>query len=88
MLAMSEASIQISSGSGFSRWGAYLGNMPRICFPGQRHCRVFGPLMAGELDREPEAMIADDLSEDFVRYLLQRLNLPTKDTSPQKKRNG
>lgn len=35
MLSMSEASVLISSGSGFSLWGAFLGDIPRVCFPGR-----------------------------------------------------
>lgn len=72
MLAMSEASVQISSGSGFSRWGAYLGAVPRICFPGQRHYRVLGPIDPSGLDREPEALTADELSEAFISLVRHR----------------
>jgi hypothetical protein len=72
MLAMSEANIMISSGSGFSRWGAYLGDLPRICFPGQRHIRVFGDRILST-DLEPEAMTADDLEQDFIDLCRNRL---------------
>ena len=75
MLAMSEANVIISSGSGFSRWGAYLGKAPRICFPGQRHIRVFGD-KTQPTDLEPEAMTADDLAQDFINLCRDRLALP------------
>jgi hypothetical protein len=35
LLEMGEAACIISSGSGFSFWGAMLGDAPRLCFPGQ-----------------------------------------------------
>lgn len=72
MLAMAQAAIAISSGSGFSRWGAFLGDVPRICFPGQRHMRVFGDTN-DRVDYEPEAMTADDLSADFIKLCAARL---------------
>lgn len=74
MLAMSEATVQISSGSGFSRWGAYLGDVPRICFPGQRHVRVLRHGPEGMPDREPEAMLADDLPESFIDHVRERVS--------------
>ena len=75
MLAMSGADVQISSGSGFSRWGAYLGSVPRICFPGQRHIRIFGD-QTNPVDLEPEAMDATELSDDFVSLCNNRLIAP------------
>jgi hypothetical protein len=35
LLEMGQSIAVISSGSGFSLWGAFLGNAPRICYPGQ-----------------------------------------------------
>jgi hypothetical protein len=35
LLAMGQSAALISSGSGFSLWGAYLGGVPRLCHPGQ-----------------------------------------------------
>lgn len=34
MLQIAQASLLVSSASGFSMWGAFLGQVPRICFPG------------------------------------------------------
>ena len=73
MLAMSQASLQLSSGSGFSRWGAYLGGVPRICFPGQRHVRVLAHADHRGLELEPEAMHASELRDDFVAFIRHRL---------------
>lgn len=73
MLAISGASVLISSGSGFSRWGSYLGQVPRLCFPGQRTVRVLGPVEGG-IDLEPECETAGEVPASFckpiaVRYL-------------------
>ena len=35
LLQMGQSACVISSGSGFSLWGAFLGDAPRLCFPGQ-----------------------------------------------------
>jgi hypothetical protein len=74
MLAMREATVQISSGSGFSRLGAYLGDVPRICFPGQRHVRVLRSSPEGVPDREPEALLADDLPDGFIAHIHERVS--------------
>lgn len=68
MLAMSEATVLISSGSGFSRWGSYLGQVPRLCFPGQRVVRTLGPV-AGGVDLEPECEVGDDTLETFCQSI-------------------
>jgi hypothetical protein len=36
MLQIAQASLLVSSASGFSMWGAFLGQVPRICFPGTK----------------------------------------------------
>lgn len=71
LLSLAQAQLVISSGSGFSMWGAYLGNAPRICFPGQRLIRVLGE--QSSLDCEPEAELTSDLSNDFIKYINSRL---------------
>jgi hypothetical protein len=73
MLAMSDARVLISSGSGFSRWGSYLGRVPRLCFPGQRAIRTLGPV--GELDLEPECETARDIDAEFCMRALGRAPL-------------
>lgn len=35
LLAIAQADLLLASGSGFSLWGSFLGQVPRICFPGQ-----------------------------------------------------
>lgn len=35
LLAIAQADLLLASGSGFSIWGSFLGQVPRICFPGQ-----------------------------------------------------
>jgi hypothetical protein len=71
LLSMSQGSLLISSGSGFSMWGAYLGDQSRICFPGQRLVRV---LASGqEFDREPEVETAAELSALFVESVRRHL---------------
>lgn len=67
LLAISQAHLVISSGSGFSSWGAYFANAPRICFPGQRFTRVLGP--CAQLDLEPECEHATDLKPEFIEHV-------------------
>ena len=71
MLAMSEASALISSGLGFSRWGSYLGQVPRLCFPGQGTIRTLDPVMDG-LDLEPECEVADEIPAQFSCHIMLR----------------
>src|SRR5574341_2241871 len=58
LLSIAQSRVLISSGSGFSLWGAYLGGIPRICSPGQRFARV---LPSYEIDLEPECERPTDL---------------------------
>jgi hypothetical protein len=67
LLSICQSDLVLSSGSGFSMWGAYLGDIPRICFPGQRFVRVLG--QPGYIDREPEAESAGDLDAAFLAYM-------------------
>jgi hypothetical protein len=67
LLTMSEGGLLISSGSGFSMWGAYLGDLSRICYPGQRLVRVLAP--ANGADREPECESAQELPPQFLSLL-------------------
>ena len=68
LLSISSANMLISSGSGFSMWGCYLGNIPRVCFPGQRLFRVLGA--ASSVDLEPEAESVAALTDEFF-YVVQ-----------------
>ncbi len=78
MLDMAQGTVLISSGSGFSRWGSYLGQVPRICYPGQRGVRVIGPTNS-PIDFEPEALDGSDLPFQFVESVKQRFS-PNQDT--------
>jgi len=72
MLSISQATILISSGSGFSMWGSFLGDIPRISFPGQRFVRVLGEPLG--VDREPEVESVEELSVAFVDAVSARFN--------------
>jgi hypothetical protein len=71
LLAIAQASVLISSGSGFSRWGSYLGQVPRVCHPGQRAFRVIDATI--DLDLEPEC--AKEIPWDFIEFLKKRLHV-------------
>lgn len=71
LLAMAQASALISSGSGFSIWGCFLGSVPRICFPGQREVRVLGAPLP--VDLEPELDFGDPVPADFAACVAGRL---------------
>jgi hypothetical protein len=74
LLAIAHSQLLIASGSGFSIWGAYLGELPRICFPGQRFVRVLAE--SEEVDLEPECEDPARLDPrflDLVRTRIRRL---------------
>ena len=72
LLSMGNAVLLISSGSGFSCWGAYLGQVPRICFPNQR---LFRTRPSGEVcDFEPECDSATDIDEVVLATAKTGLN--------------
>jgi len=68
MLSIAQAGLLIASGSGFSLWGAFLGEVPRICYPGQR---VVPAHVDDRLD--VECANAGDLPSSFVARLRPRL---------------
>lgn len=68
LLSIAQARLVISSGSGFSMWGSFLGDVPRICFPGQRFTRVLAKV-DGDVDREPECESWEQLPAEFVKAL-------------------
>ena len=67
LLSIGQSSLVISSGSGFSFWGAFLGNSPRICFPGQRFVKVLNSPTGLEL--EPECEDPESLTPDFIDHV-------------------
>ncbi len=73
LLSISQSALLVSSGSGYSLWGAYLGAVPRICFPGQRITRALPE--SGELDREPECESAEALADRFLGLVSDRLSV-------------
>ena len=69
MLSIAQASVLISSGSGFSLWGAFLGEVPRVCFPGQNVVRAHdAPNM------EAQSGIGDPLPAKFAEGLRSRVS--------------
>jgi hypothetical protein len=72
LLAIAQAKLVISSGSGFSMWGAFLGDAPRICFPGQRFVRVLPSVST--LEREPEFEDASQFTTEFLDYVRERFH--------------
>jgi len=73
LLSMADASLILSSGSGFSTWGAFLGQVPRICFPHQRHCRTRPE--GDTCDLEPDCEFAEELSLQFLELAKERLGI-------------
>lgn len=69
MLSMAQASVLISSGSGFSLWGAFLGEVPRVCFPGQNIVRAHAAP-----DMEAQSGIGDPLPTRFADGVRSRMN--------------
>ena len=67
LLGIAQSQLVISSGSGFSMWGAFLGDAPRICFTGQRFSRVLRNTTT--LDLEPECESPSDLPEAFIEHM-------------------
>ncbi len=66
MLAIAQASVLISSGSGFSLWGCFLGGVPRICFPGQRLMTTFKKTL---IDLEPEVDFNAAIPASFLNHV-------------------
>ena len=66
LLSIGQSRLVISSGSGFSFWGAFLGDAPRICFPGQRFTNVLKSEPG--LDLEPECEDVAELPENFIEH--------------------
>jgi hypothetical protein len=71
LLSIAQASLLIGSGSGFSLWGAFLGQVPRLCFPGQRIVPAVSP--AGAIGLEPECDMAEQIPAEFLAHMAQRI---------------
>lgn len=72
LLSIAQAAALVSSGSGFSIWGSFLGGVPRLCFPGQRLLRVHGHPEA--VDLEPELDFHQTVSPGFSKAVTARLD--------------
>ena len=74
IVSLSQAAALISSPSGFSLWAAYLGQVPRVCFPNQRRERVLVSPVTNDL--EPECETGKDVPAAFVAHVLNALQRP------------
>jgi hypothetical protein len=70
LLLMSEALVSIGSASGLAMWGSFLGQVPRISFPGQRKERLIAA--TGAIDPEPEWQFSDEVTSEYCDFLLTR----------------
>ena len=74
MLALSKASIIVTSRSTFSLWGVYLGQVPSIWYPPKKE--IFGDeLIKNEegIQSEIEWMIGDSLPDNFIYAVKKRM---------------
>lgn len=55
ILTLSQARVVLASGSGFSQWACFLGQMPTLWFPGQHHFRLRTGAEGADLEVEWEA---------------------------------
>lgn len=69
LLAMGQGVALIASGSGFSRWGAFLGSIPRVSFPGQA-----GVPIDSDLTRDIESGFAEAFPASFVEHVRVQLD--------------
>jgi len=72
ILDLSRAVTLISSGSGFSMWASYLGQVPRICFPNQRREYVVTP--SAKIGLEPECETGEDVPAAFIANIADRFH--------------
>ena len=71
LLSIAQSKLVVSSSSGFGAWGAYLGDSPRISYPGQ----MLEPVLENNLNmtREPECLSAAELTASFIELVKIRL---------------
>jgi hypothetical protein len=70
MLLLSEAQIMIASGSTFSMWASFLGQVPCIWYPGQCRQRL---LNSNSNEMEPEVATETSIPESFLAIAKDRL---------------
>lgn len=71
LLHMGQGAALIASGSGFSLWGAFLGSVPRIAFPGQSIVPI-----SVDRTRDIESAIADPIDPTFIFHVYARMSEP------------
>lgn len=74
ILALSQASAVVASGSGFSQWACFLGQVPSLWFPGQHHYALTAD---GEPPRELEWEPGRHLPDVFVDAVSRRSTAPS-----------
>jgi hypothetical protein len=67
MLRMAQATVLLSSSSGFPVWSSYLGQVPRLSFTGQRKERVI--VNSGGVEAEPECETPDEIPDGWLGYM-------------------
>jgi hypothetical protein len=70
LLAISQATAMVASGSGFSHWGSFLGGVPRVCYIGQG-LKHHVPMIEAEVESDGTG----ELPEGFVKDVKQRISL-------------
>jgi hypothetical protein len=68
MLSIADATVLVGSGSGFSLWGSYLGQVPRISYPGQGLVSVLD-----DSDQEIALAPGQPLPAEFQAHLVTRI---------------
>jgi hypothetical protein len=68
LLAIGHAAALIASGSGFSAWGAFLGNVPRLSHPAQRKGDT-----CEDPSRDIESCAGAAIPETFLAHVRERL---------------
>ena len=70
LFALAASQVMIASGSTFSMWASFLGQVPCLWFPGQRQQRLLHDDPSGCL--EPEVGLGDAIPAELVEYARHR----------------
>jgi hypothetical protein len=70
LLQMGNAIALVASGSGFSLWGAFLGDVPRISYPGQSIVPI-----SADSSRDIESSYEDKIPDTFVLHVISKMNI-------------
>lgn len=71
LLSMSQALVLAGSASGMTMWGSFLGQVPRVSYPGQRKERLLVAVEA--VDLEPECESAGEITAEFAASVRARM---------------